>query len=135
MIAGRDIWMPAGSAAGSMGACLGIIRDAWPQAVFEDAATGKTWRRPNEVDATRVTEVFAYQDEAAAREWDELGAAPKLRNTMLHLIASDSGLTVVVDDPDLPVVARMLESIRRLLRQQDDEVLQAWLEDTGEAAP
>lgn len=69
----------------------------WPQAIID----------------TDADEVFVYRDQEAFDSWERLGADGSNVNTMFHLIADETTLTVVVDDDQEPTVRSVLDEIRR----------------------
>ena len=112
MIGGTDIVIPTGAGDAALDICLRVIRRYWPHAVFEDALAGDRAERYELLPIGRLTEILAYQDNAAAREWDEKGADPSLGNTMIHLLRGQGCVTAVVDDAAKPAMRQLLESMR-----------------------
>ena len=116
MIGGTDIVIKRRGEDADLDRCLRAIRRYWPHAVFDDALTGDRYDRYELLPVGRLTETLVYQDGAKAMEWDEKGADPALTNTMIHLILSDKGITVVVDDAADQFIQRLLRSIKSSLR-------------------
>ena len=90
----------------------------WPNAVFEDAATGKTYSRYGDLDMRRQHEILVYRDQKAAKKWDELGADDCLIGTMVHLLSGKSNITIVVDSSPPPQIKAYVETVDQALRQE-----------------
>ena len=60
-----------------------------------------------------------YRDSVAADAWDADGAIPELSNTMVHIIADEGMLTVVVDERD----AVMEEILAAISSGLSDDIL------------
>jgi enoyl-CoA hydratase/carnithine racemase len=116
MIGGTDLSMPIKNKLVALDVCLRLIRHIWPNAVYENALTGEKADRYEELAIGLLDELFVYQDERVAREWDEKGNVPHLENTMLHLLLSESVLTAVTDNPAEKTMRQLIESIRSALR-------------------
>jgi len=116
MIGGHDIIVPTHGDSAALDACLRVIRQYWPEAVFENAANGSGANRYEAFSLGDSKEVFAYRDSAAAHEWDAKGADPTLCNTMIHVLQSDGAVTLVVDDPGDAAMAEMLQAVRSALQ-------------------
>lgn len=86
----------------------------WESAYYEDAITADRFDRLPEIPFAKLNELFVYRDRAAYESWDELGADPSNANTMVHVLGyEDYRVTIVVDDPANPMMARMLDSVRQ----------------------
>jgi hypothetical protein len=95
---------------------LRLIRRYWPEAVIEDVRTGQ--RSPLKMNALfpeTGEDLFVYTNEGIARRWDQVGAEPELANTMVHILARESGITFVVDDPQSGIMPGFLSSVRSAL--------------------
>src|SRR5258708_36281569 len=83
-----------------------IAKQVWPNAVVENGDTGsllnpvgKDWSN----DFSGLSEVMIYKDKRSRDSWDEDGAIPTNKNTMVHVIKAKSDReTVVVDDRNHP---------------------------------
>jgi hypothetical protein len=118
MIGGTDVLIPTQAGVASLDACVRAVQSEWPQAVFEDAATGAFFDADECLSMQELSEMFAYRDHNAAQSWDKRGAAPELRNTMIHVLTAPGQLTVVVDDPTSPPIRRIVTSLKRELRSE-----------------
>jgi hypothetical protein len=117
MIGGTDVIIPTGGGEAALDVCLRVIRQDWPEAVVENAATAERVSLAEYFAAgPRWDEVFAYRSEGVARQWDEQGADASLSNTMIHLLPSADNMTVVVDDADERGMRRLLDSLRQALQ-------------------
>lgn len=70
-------------------------------------------------------QVFIYRDVQSKASWEEQGAVPQNRHSMIHLALDATSLAVVVDDPNELQTASILESIDQIacdLRQLRFEV-------------
>jgi hypothetical protein len=112
MIGGTDITIPTVAGAAALDFCLRVTLEEWPNAVFEDANTGRRFNEYQSLPLGHLTEVFVFQDQKIAGEWDEHGARPELENTMLHIILSESSITLVMDDPTSSTMQLLLAAIR-----------------------
>jgi hypothetical protein len=121
MIGGTDKIIRTGKGDAALDICLRVIRRYWPQAVFEDALTGERIERYELLPIGRLKEVFVYQSSGAAQEWDEKGADPALRNTMIHLLLAEGNVTAVMDDPADEAIGPLLESLRFALQELPPE--------------
>lgn len=79
---------------------LKLIERMWPFAVVEDV-NGDRIAIENCAFIPRMTELFIYKNMKIAMKWEELGAEPELVDTMIHIIARNEEVTIVVDTPDL----------------------------------
>jgi len=100
MIGGVEIPIRTQAGAESMVVAVRAVRQIWPRAVFEDGVTADRYNRFWEIPFGEVEELFVYRDETAADAWDEHGAIPRLKNTMIHLISDDDRITAVIDERD-----------------------------------
>jgi hypothetical protein len=115
MIGGTDIVIPVADDLTALDACVRIVRSYWPRASFEDALTGRKYRRYADVPIGVLRELFAYRDVSAEAAWDA-GAPDVAANMMMYLILSDDFVTAVVDDPSTVEMRSILDSIREVLR-------------------
>jgi hypothetical protein len=94
---------------------LRAIRRHWLHSVFDDILTGKRFERYELLPTGRLKEVLVYQCSMIAQQWDEKGADPSLRNTMIHLLLAEGNVTAVIDDPADHAIRPLLESLRTCL--------------------
>lgn len=100
MIGGIDIDLPTYGNSLALEIGVRAIRQIWSTAVFEDAETGDRYNRFWQIPFGSIKELFVYPDKESADAWDNEGAIPSLSNKMIHLIADDEAITVVVDEKD-----------------------------------
>jgi len=112
MIGGTDLIFPTKAGTTALDFCLRMIHKEWPEAIYEDAITGKNLDDYHSTSLAERSELFVFRDMAVAREWDNRGADPSLENTMVHIILSDGYLTLVVDDPSEAIMKRILTAIQ-----------------------
>jgi hypothetical protein len=88
-----------------------VILGIWPKGVIE--AAGVEGKLLQLVDLFGETECFVYRDLASQRSWAEYGWTEDNCLSMIHLLSSVSGaITCVVEDPNDPELASILEAIR-----------------------
>ena len=98
MIGGVDIMIPTEiSPLQQIVAVSGAALRIWPGAIFSYV--------------TADAEAFIFKNGIVKRAMDRLGAVPELANTMIHIIAREGELTVVVDDPELELIKTFLSDI------------------------
>jgi hypothetical protein len=110
MIGGKDfiIATMAGSRALELAARTMLAR--WPQAVFEDAQTGKRFASLSAIPFGTCSELLVYKNAKAAKQWEQLGADQSVADTMIHLLTSNKSLTIVVDDePSMAIKSLVAE--------------------------
>jgi hypothetical protein len=90
-------------------AALAIFR-RWRSAVIQ-TGNGAVFHTLSEVPLSTATELFIYRDHASLRDWEAHGARPENAAAMIHLLATDDGLTIVVGDPHERVAASVLEEV------------------------
>jgi hypothetical protein len=115
MIGGTDIVMPTRGGDVALDICIRVIRRYWPQAVFEDALTGRRVERYELLPIGGLKEVLVYHNSAAAQEWDDKGADPSLGNTMIHLLVGEGSVTAVIDNATDQAIQQLLQSLRSAL--------------------
>jgi hypothetical protein len=114
MIGGIERRVPTRAGRSALEPAVRAVRQFWPKAVFENAETGDRYDEFWEVPLGRLDEIFVYRDAAAADGWEAEGAVPRLRNTMVHLIADEDAITVVVDEKD-SFFAELIDTISSAL--------------------
>ena len=122
MIGGIDIAIPTQAGDLSLVAAVRAIQQYWPNAVFENGVTGERYGRLAEVPFGRIDEVFVYRDSAVADAWEAEGAVPELYDTMVHVIADDDRVTLVVDSTEGPM-AELSAAVRSGL---SDDILRSY---------
>ena len=100
MIGGIDIEIPTRSGAASIEVAVRVIRQRWQYAEFENGVTGDRYHEFRDIPFGKLDEIFVYRDRPIADRWDEEGAIPELYNTMIHVIADEELISVVVDERD-----------------------------------
>jgi hypothetical protein len=91
-----------------------VILSIWPKGVIEAAdVEGKLLQL---TDLFGATECFVYRDLASQRSWSESGWTEDNCLSMIHLLSRvDGSTTCVVEDPNDPELASILEAIRDLV--------------------
>lgn len=100
MIGGIEIRIPTRAGLSSTTVSVRAIRQSWPNAIFENGLTGDHYEHFRQIPFARVEELFVYRNSDAARLWDAEGAVPGAFNSMIHIIADQDMLTVVIDEED-----------------------------------
>lgn len=124
MIGGIDIAIPTQAGDLSLLAAVRAILQYWPKAVFETGITGERYARLSDVPFGRIDEIFVYRDSAVADAWEAEGAVPDLYDTMVHVIADDDRITLVVDSTE-GLMAQLIETVRSGL---NDDILHIFAE-------
>lgn len=94
------------------------IRQRWPRSDYENGLTGERYCEFRQIPFGEIQELFVYRDRASADRWDAEGAVPSLRNTMIHIVADEDLVTVVVDLRD----AAMEEIIAAISSTLGDDI-------------
>ena len=118
MIGGSDIafqhaFKHAGSA---LELVAKTLRFRWPKAVYQNADTGVRYASYATVPFGQMRELFVYKDEDAFASWEKLGADASNRNTMVHALASNDSVTVVLDEIDA-FAKSVLESVKESMER------------------
>lgn len=100
MIGGIDIeiWTRCGES--SIEVAVRAIRQRWPHAEFENGLSGDKYHHFWQIPFGEIEEIFVYRDRDSADRWDRDGAIPEVYNTMIHIIADEELITLVVDERD-----------------------------------
>jgi hypothetical protein len=98
MIGGIDIRIPSRAGDLSVEVAARAIRQAWPNATFEDGLTGDRYDHFWDIPFGETEELFVYRDPASAEIWDAEAATPDTSNRMVHIIADEGLITAVVDE-------------------------------------
>lgn len=91
------------------------IRRRWPGAVVQDGTSGTRFPSYISLPFGQVSELFVYRDELSFETWTRTGSDAENENAMIHLIAEDGALTLVVDDSGDPTMASIIEESRNAL--------------------
>jgi hypothetical protein len=116
VIGGVDIEYPTNAGPAALEHCVRAVLLFWPRPYIEDCDTGERYDGMKDVPLGLTTELLVYRDAEIAARWDELGAAPELADTMMHLLYDPGFVNVVVDDPDSDVARPILAAIEVALR-------------------
>ena len=100
MIGGIDIEIPTKCGTSSIEVAVRATRQRWPHAGFENGISGDRYHHFWQIPFGDIEEIFVYRDSDSADRWDKEGAIPELFNTMIHIIADQDMITVVVDERD-----------------------------------
>jgi hypothetical protein len=115
MIGGIDVQIPTRCGPPlSTEVAVRAIRQQWPDAEYENGATGERYSRFHLIPFGEIEELFIYRDRLSADRWDTEGAIPDLRNTMIHIVAEVDLISVVVDSRDVAMV-EIIAAIRSAL--------------------
>jgi hypothetical protein len=114
MIGGIDVRLKTAAGRQALEAAVRAIRQMWPKAVFENAATGERYGYFDQIPFGQIDEIFVYRDDEVSEKWDEKGAIPETANTMIHVLYDEGLITVVIDERD-EVMESALEAIRSAL--------------------
>jgi hypothetical protein len=112
LIGGTDVTIPTKAGATALDICLRAIRREWPEAVFEDALTGRVFNDYSSIPLKQISELFVFRDRYIACEWENRGCEPGLENTMIHLKPLDDSITLIVDDSSEMSMNRILSAVR-----------------------
>jgi hypothetical protein len=86
----------------------------WPSAVAEDAE-GRSFSRPEDVPFSACCDLFVYKDNAVRQVWNALGATPEGEAAMVHLIATDTSITLVTGPIDIEETRGLVTDLSRLV--------------------
>jgi hypothetical protein len=92
-----------------------FIRRRWPHAVVQDGTSGNCFSSYAALPFGHIEELFVYRDERSFETWMRVGADVENANSMIHLLADETTLTLVVDDPGDPTMASVIEESRDAL--------------------
>jgi len=115
MIGGHDISFHIESSTQIMEGAIQIILTFWPDAIAENAETGKL-QIGQEIklrifDKTMPLEVLVYKNANSRESWIINGAIPENANLMIGIICGADSITVVIDDPDAAEMFDLLNKI------------------------
>lgn len=117
MIGGRDVIIPTARGTEALDLAIRAVTRLWPDAVLEDAETGESFRRYDEISFANRCEILAFRDPDSATRWDKVGADPSLRGTLIHFLLSKRDLTVAIDDSPPAQIEAFVQALRRSLTQ------------------
>jgi len=117
MIGGVDIHIPTMGGASSIEVAVRAIRQLWPHSVFENGESGVRYDRFWQIPFGELDEIFVYCDVVSADLWDAEGAIPAAYNRMVHLVADEDMITVVVDEKDT-AMERIIAAISSALSDE-----------------
>ena len=117
MIGGKDIMIPTRAGQRALDLAMRLAMRVWREPVFEDATNETRYKRYEEIPLDQLSEVLVYRDGLACDSWDELGAAPELVGTLIHLILGHDSLTVVVDEDAPAPIVQYVSALQAALRQ------------------
>jgi hypothetical protein len=117
MIGGEDVVIPLHRTdkADALESAVRALTSYWHSAVFEDGLTGQRYMTFSAIPFGRAHELLVYRDEAALQSWEALGATPSTEGTMVHIIAQEAAMTLVVDDASDVMTAKVINELRSLL--------------------
>ena len=98
MIGGIDVEIPTKRGLSSLEIAVRTIRGRLPLAEFENGITGDRYHEFQQIPFGEIEEIFVYTDRDSAERWDDDGATSVNFNTMIHLVADEETLTLVVDE-------------------------------------
>lgn len=101
-IHGRDIVIDEWRRDVTIDEVIGVVAQFWKDLVFE-----------NDGDEDH-TGIFIYENKSAAEAWDDEGWSEMNDKTMLYVIWSERGFTVVIDDNGENM--RIADAIRNLVQ-------------------
>jgi hypothetical protein len=119
MIGGIDTHIPTRVGDLAVEVAVRAVRQHWPDAVFEHGDTGDKYDEFWQIPFGELNEIFVYRDPIASQRWDAEGAVPEVYNTMVHIIADEGMITLVVDEKD----AAMQQLIATISSALDDDIL------------
>ena len=114
MIGGNDIVISTSSPSELAEQILNLIRLEWNDMVIEDADTGEEIIFIIPGFQTFPPEFFVYQNPEMKMIWDDEGACDKNANTMFHVMLHPRQVTIVVDDPLIPINYNVIGAVKGL---------------------
>jgi hypothetical protein len=92
------------------------VHQRWPEAVFVDAVSGHQFASFAAARFGDLRELFVFRDEASRASWEHLGLTDENADAAIHAIAEPHAITLVVSDPDEPVVHALIGELDQLLK-------------------
>jgi hypothetical protein len=117
MIGGTDVILPNPGMrpAAILDLAVRSIFSRWPDAKAQDVSSGEQFSSFSTIPFSTLQELFVYQSFEALESWERLGADPSNLNSMLHLIADEKELTMVVDDASDTSMKQLLEEVKNFI--------------------
>jgi hypothetical protein len=114
---GEDVVIPlvATDRAEALESVVRSLSRYWDAAVFQDGGNGQRYETFSAIPFGRSHELLVYRDEAAFQDWEALGATPSTEGTMVHVIAQEAAVTLVVDNTRDAMTAAVVDEVRGLL--------------------
>jgi hypothetical protein len=112
MIGGTDISIPVADEAAALEAAVRRVRRGWPEALIQGADAERPFESFAAVPFGRERELMVFRDRESYRSWQTLGADESNQHSMLHFIAYEGALTVVVDSLEDAPTAALVTDIR-----------------------
>lgn len=125
MIGGTDVILEVKPGVSAADVIIRVVRRHWPHCLYQNADDeGAPLPVPDATTPPVEPEFFLYQNQDAARSWDEFGATPENQNSMLYVLlpkATDENsgsaeVTVVCGELVGPMAALMTEIEAELSR-------------------
>lgn len=118
MIGGTDIvrQLPGIAPGDALELLARVVCDRWENAVLQDANAPARFRSFQEASFGKLRELFVFRDSDAYESWRLHGATEGNANTLVHLLANDREVTIVVDDPEAASMHSIIEEASALLR-------------------
>ena len=118
MIGGEDVVIPlvGTDRAEALESVVRSLCRYWDSAIFQDGSNGLRYETFSSIPFGRAHELLVYKNEAAFRDWENLGATPSTEGTMVHVIAQETAVTLVVDDASDSMTATLVDEVRSLLK-------------------
>ena len=114
MIGGTDtvVALQGQSPVEALGRAVRVLAELWPAAVAEDGF-GASFDRVDAVPLADCCDLFIYKDDPVRQVWNAFGATPDGEAAMVHLITSDTSITIVTGPLDLEETRLMVEKLSR----------------------
>ena len=84
----------------------------WPEALIQGADAERPFESFAAVPFGRERELMVFRDRESYRSWQTLGADESNQHSMLHFIADEGALTIVVDNLEDAPTAALVTDIR-----------------------
>ncbi len=119
-IEGEDLILPIAWEPSDRDRIIRFFRHVWPRGVYEDAHTryagtlGEALRFAPDAD-----EFFIYASQEAWTEWEAEGASAANLDTMVHVIGTRDGITLVVDRAHGPCAGIWQDLVHAVTRNRN----------------
>ena len=117
MIGGQDILIPCSEPKVALDLATRAVMRRWRRCFIEDGDTGQALQNYAEMEFGGLREILISKTAEASDLWDQIGACPATKGTLVHLLAGRGTLTVVVDDEPTDEMKRIVREIRQALIQ------------------